>query len=301
MNVHLRQALACGLAALLATTAADVFSQEGRRDDDGANPRRNAETEPRPNADNRRSREEEPVRRNPEEQGERRTDRRTSTRTVNRFTTILKSNVLLEDETNVGRIVDFVLSDRGCVEYLVVEDDDEMYVVPFAAAQVDFRGRTVQLSVSPQKFRSVTRFTSDRWPDLRDEAFQKRQFQFWGVTSFRPAGQTFEERTTNRPETGTGTQPRPDTDTDDRNPNSPRPRPDRPGSTPDTDPAPRPGTNPRPGSNPDQPGTAPREGADPAPRPRTTPRPNPNPPNSPRPGTTPAPEPKPTPRASGSP
>jgi hypothetical protein len=218
---------------------------------------------------------------------------KTESRTTNRITTLMKSHVVLKEGEKAGTIVDFVISDHGCIEYLVAEEDDGYYVIPYSAARVDYEQHTVTLGVTTQEFRNVMRFRSSEWPDLRDDAIQQRVFKFWGVKSTRPSG-TFEERRSAKPITpGARTdddgRDRPearDPKTPARDPKSPAPRdPKSPAPRDPKSPAPRePGVEPRdpsPRPSPDaEPRPRPRPDAEPRPKPRADnePRPQPNPP-----------------------
>ena len=197
---------------------------------------------------------------------------------VNRITTLMKSEVTLQEGEPAGHIVDFVVSDRGCIEYLVAEHDDGYYLVPYAAARVDFRAHTVRLTVTQREFRDVIVFKNSDWPNLSDRAYQQRLNKFWGVQAARGTN-TLEERTTNKPIPREGNRNR-DDDRDrnrdrdrdrdrDRNRDDDR-RPDTRGDNPPRDPKSPPARDPKspkttpPAAPGTQPGAQPR---DPAPRP----------------------------------
>jgi hypothetical protein len=237
------------------------------------------------------------------ERGEVRQERRAGAHGVNRITTILKSDVVLKGGDAAGTIVDFVVNDHGCIEYLVAEDQDEMYLIPYSAATVRYDDRQVVLAIAPQQFRTVTRFTSSNWPDLSNTGYQQQIFKFWGVKSVRPGNATFEERTSGKPavpgdrprtgprEEGPGTRepaPKPREPAPRPGETTPKPREPAPRSGDTTpkprEPAPQPG-DPKvnPPRNPNQPApkeTAPRE---PAPKtPGTVPIPREKPPVEPK-------------------
>jgi len=159
--------------------------------------------------------------------------RTTSARTVNRVTTVMKSEVVLKGGSSVGKVVDFVVNDHGCIDYLVAQDEDELFLIPYSAAVVSYERRSVEIAVTPQQFKSVTRFSSERWPDLHDATFQQQLFRFWGVKSSRPAGSTFEERTSGKPiQPGAGSR-------DDDRPEAPAARDNAPKPRDPKAPAPR--------------------------------------------------------------
>ena len=75
----------------------------------------------------------------------------TETRSVNRISTLMKSEVMLKGEERAGKVVDFVISDHGCIEYLVAEDDRGYYAIPYSAARVDYQEHLVNLSVTSER------------------------------------------------------------------------------------------------------------------------------------------------------
>src|SRR5688572_15019673 len=78
-----------------------------------------------------------------ETQRETTTTTETTTHTNNQLTTILKSKVVIQEDQPAGQVVDFVLSDGGCVEYVVASYDDQYYAIPYSAATVRFDDRLV--------------------------------------------------------------------------------------------------------------------------------------------------------------
>jgi hypothetical protein len=127
---------------------------------------------------------------------ETRTETKSVSRGMTRITNVMKSEVMLKDES-AGRIVDFVMNEHGCIEYLVAEESDEYYVIPFSVVTIE--NRAVRLNVSQKQFRDVSRFSSDSWPNFSDTTVRDKIFRSWGVRSARSDGRTFEDRETRKP------------------------------------------------------------------------------------------------------
>jgi PRC-barrel domain len=89
------------------------------------------------------------------------TQTETTTRVI-RISQVLGSGVTLQEGIAYGKVTDFVLTDAGCIDYLVVAYEDSFVVVPWTFATVDFEQRIVRLDVTREQLRSVT-FARDAW------------------------------------------------------------------------------------------------------------------------------------------
>lgn len=105
-------------------------------------------------------------------------------RTVNKATLLIGSTVNIEN-ASVGKVTDIILSEGGCVDYLVVAEEGRNVLVPWAAARVDFVKPTVGIEIQREKWREVPTFTADRWPDLSDARYTERLYTFYGVSPGR--------------------------------------------------------------------------------------------------------------------
>jgi hypothetical protein len=116
-----------------------------------------------------------------------RTDTRTvtsTTTTVHKGTVFMGANVVLQDNTSVGRVEDFVITDGGCIDYVVVSYDSKYVLVPWTVAT--WTGdRTVRVNITQARFREVPTFTRDAWPNLTDTQYIQRVRTAWGVTDSR--------------------------------------------------------------------------------------------------------------------
>ncbi len=114
----------------------------------------------------------------PVDRGVRRDDVR-ATHHVRRISTIMNAGVSLEGSTSVGKVVDFVLNDDGCVDYLVVSAERKFILVPWTAARVNFDNHTVVLNVTRERWREVPTFTEDRWADIGNTQYIQKVRSFY--------------------------------------------------------------------------------------------------------------------------
>jgi hypothetical protein len=115
-----------------------------------------------------------------------RTETRTvaSTTTIQRGTVVMSANVVLQDGTAIGRVEDFVISDGGCIDYVVVAYESKYVLVPWTVATWS-GDRTVRLNVTRDRFVAVPTFTRDQWTTVQDAQFVQRVRTAWGVTDSR--------------------------------------------------------------------------------------------------------------------
>ncbi|HEY1376213.1 MAG TPA: PRC-barrel domain-containing protein, partial [Gemmataceae bacterium] len=106
----------------------------------------------------------------------------TSTTEVRKASVVLHSNVLVEGGASVGRIADFVLSDGGCIEYVVVDYDNKFVLVPYQVVRVDPAQRVVHVNVTREKFTQIPTFTGGNWP-VHDQSYISRVNTVFGVRS----------------------------------------------------------------------------------------------------------------------
>lgn len=100
---------------------------------------------------------------------------------VVRLSRILKSKVLIQQDQPAGTVTDVVLSDAGCVEYLVVSNEDQFYAVPYAATQMRYADQVVFLDMAPAQFQKVTYFGANNWPNLYAPAYRNQTYSFYGL------------------------------------------------------------------------------------------------------------------------
>src|SRR5205823_3481410 len=93
-------------------------------------------------------------------------DARAGVPRIRKASAILGAYVRLEVGGTVGKVQDFILNGTGAIDFLVVTNEGTYFLVPWAAATVDFDQQAVFLDISRDNFRDVPTFTADAWPDL---------------------------------------------------------------------------------------------------------------------------------------
>lgn len=187
---------------------------------------------------------------------------------IHKLSVVMKSKILIQQDQPAGRVVDVVLSDGGCVEYLVAEHETKYYVLPYQAADVRYVDQVVFVDIAPAQFRQVQFFSQDRWPNVYSTEFRQQVNTVFNVRV--DAGSTGRDRTRDTDRSPRG-------DRNDRDPAKTTDRTDRTDrdSTKSPPDANRPPRGERPGAgNPDR--SADSKG-DPKPAPKA------NEPNNPRP------------------
>lgn len=110
---------------------------------------------------------------------------RTSKTEVVKLSTVMKSKVLIQEDQSAGQVVDVVLSDNGCVDYVIASYDDQYYAIPYSATTVRYSDRVVFVDITPAQFKRVTFFGANNWPDFYANNFQSTSFKVFGVDTIR--------------------------------------------------------------------------------------------------------------------
>lgn len=150
------------------------------------------------------------------------TTTKTDTTTITQYhrtSTVVGTSFMLGRES-VGKVVDVVFNQIGCIEYVLVQDSEGFVVVPWSVVTVNYDQKvtTVQSTTATVDNLREVRFTEARLPNFTDPAFVSRMTTVWGATAIRSGAGTG----TTRPGAGSGTAP-------DR-PGSGTTPPDRPGT-----------------------------------------------------------------------
>lgn len=180
-----------------------------------------------------------------------RTESRSTTTTAgfHRVTTVVGTAFSLGNE-NIGKVVDVVFDEGGCISYVLVQDPDGFVVVPWGVVTVNYDQKVVTVSsttVTRDKLREVT-FAEGRMPNFSDASFTQKMTTVWGAGAGRSGRSgTSPDRTspgTTTPDRKGGTTPpdrtTPGTTTPDRKGGTTPPDRTTPGST--TPPGEKPGT-----------------------------------------------------------
>jgi hypothetical protein len=188
---------------------------------------------------------------------------------VRRASFVMKSRVMLSGDAAAGQVVDFILNDHGCIDYVVIDYQEKFLLVPYSVVDVDFHRHVIRLDITQERFRQIPTFTEREWSTVTEARFRNRVDTFFGVSTQREGA----DRDRTRP----GTRPSErDTDADrtprskDRDAERSKDRDaDRPSSDKDRPRQSEPAPKDRPRET-DQPDRKPREQSD---QPDRTPRP----------------------------
>lgn len=105
-----------------------------------------------------------------------------------RLSTVMKSKVIIQEDQAAGQIVDVVLNDGGCIDYVVASYEDEYYAIPYSTVTVRHSDRVVFVDITPAQFRKVTFFGANQWPDFYSTTYQKNVFNVFNVNAVRNDG-----------------------------------------------------------------------------------------------------------------
>lgn len=103
---------------------------------------------------------------------------------VRKVSQILGSTVQLQDGSGFGKVDDIVLDEEGRIDYLVVSRDNQVAVMPYDAARVDYGRRVVVYDVTPQAAQPLF-FAPTAWPNLADPQFSRRMEGAFGPRAMR--------------------------------------------------------------------------------------------------------------------
>jgi hypothetical protein len=107
-----------------------------------------------------------------------------TTTTIHKGTVVMGANVVLQEGPAIGRVEDFVITDGGCIDYVVVSYNSKYVLVPWTVAT--WTGdRAIRLNITETRFREVPTFTRDAWPNFSDTQYIQRVRTAWGVTDSR--------------------------------------------------------------------------------------------------------------------
>jgi len=117
-----------------------------------------------------------------------RTDSRSTTTTASyhRITTVVGTAFSLGNE-NLGKVVDVVFDDGGCIEYVLVQDAEGLIPVPWGVVTVNYEQKVVTVqstTVTVDKLREL-RFTEGRMPNFSDPSFSQKMTSVWGAKASR--------------------------------------------------------------------------------------------------------------------
>lgn len=105
---------------------------------------------------------------------------------VRKVSYVMRSRVLIEGGSSIGRVEDFVINEDGCIDFLVVSYNERLILVPWSVAKVTFRSKVVRLDITRDRLREIPTFTKTRWPDLSNTRYTRRIYNVFKVDGSRP-------------------------------------------------------------------------------------------------------------------
>jgi hypothetical protein len=114
-----------------------------------------------------------------------RTQERSRTTEVRRVSAVVGGNVEFSAGGSVGKIEDIVISDTGCIEYIVVVYHDRYVPIPWTVATVNFADRVVVIDIDEERFREVPTFTKDEFAVLSETDFTTKVHKSFNIDSAR--------------------------------------------------------------------------------------------------------------------
>jgi sporulation protein YlmC with PRC-barrel domain len=94
---------------------------------------------------------------------------------------ILGTKVSIEGGLQIGTVEDIVFTDDGMVEYIVVQNEQKLVSVPWAAAKFNFDQRTAVVGISQERFQQIPTFTEAQWPRFQDPQYRVQTYSFYNV------------------------------------------------------------------------------------------------------------------------
>ena len=91
----------------------------------------------------------------------------------------------LSNGATAGRVVDYVMSDQGGVDYIVVMNNGQYMFIPYTAANFDWNQRYVTVNMDQARFGQIPTFTQQQWSSVfaPQSAYMGRINSFFGTGS----------------------------------------------------------------------------------------------------------------------
>jgi hypothetical protein len=78
-----------------------------------------------------------------------------------------------------GKVYDFVITEDGCIDYIILLEQNNYVFVPWTAVVFNLEQRIVTINVTREKLREVT-FTKDKFPSVADAQFRQKVHTVFG-------------------------------------------------------------------------------------------------------------------------
>jgi sporulation protein YlmC with PRC-barrel domain len=151
---------------------------------------------------------------------------------IRKASVLLGSKIAVADGAALGEVVDLVINNSGCIDFLIVRYEEDYMAVPWSVTTFNVQRRSVVVNtnITRAQLRDVT-FTKNRWPNFYGGTFQRNMQTVWGERALRRdhrggPGAAGDGRRDVRPNERRDVRP------EDRKPEQRRPRDREPGRTP---------------------------------------------------------------------
>jgi hypothetical protein len=99
-----------------------------------------------------------------------------------RVKNVLGAKVSIQGDIAIGTVDDIVFNDEGYIEYLIVNNDNQLRTVPWAAAKFNFERKTATVNVTQSQIQSIPTYTPDRLPTFFSPSYRTEVYRFYGLT-----------------------------------------------------------------------------------------------------------------------
>lgn len=95
---------------------------------------------------------------------------------------VLGTKILLGNAT-VGTVDDLVFDTAGNLDYLIVAtDDNKLVTVPFDAAKWDLEKKVGTLTITPEVYKTIPRYTVTTYPSFYTPTYRTEIYKVYGLT-----------------------------------------------------------------------------------------------------------------------
>jgi hypothetical protein len=102
-----------------------------------------------------------------------------------RVKNILGAKVSIQGDISIGTVDDIVFNDEGYVEYIIVNNDNQLRTVPWTAAKFNFERKTATVNITQSQIQNIPTYTPDRYPAFFSPSYRTEVYRFYGVTPRR--------------------------------------------------------------------------------------------------------------------
>lgn len=108
---------------------------------------------------------------------------------MRRASAIMGSRVVVQEGEPLGEVVDMVINERGCIDFLIVRQEDQYIPIPWSVTTFNVQRRSVVVNTAIRiaRLRELA-FPRDRWPNFYGADYGRRLRGVWGERTFYRSG-----------------------------------------------------------------------------------------------------------------